>query len=473
MNRKILATKYLLADYLSSVVAWFLFFLFRKVYIEKQQSFDLAHLQTDEQFWYGITLIPIFWVCCYAVIGFYHKVYHKSRLAEFITTFYICLVGSLLIFFALLLDDNLNQNYKAYYKSLITLLSFQFILNYLPKFFITSSVVHKIHTKKIGFQAIIVGQGEKALKLYKELDKAKRSAGYFFKGYLSVTNSTDNDLTSTPLTNLGNMDEIVDIIQKHQIEEVIIATDEKELESINTLISDLQACDVGVKLIADMHNILTGQVKMNSIMHAALIEVDFDSIPYWQKVSKRFFDIAISFFALLILSPLYLTLAVLVKSGSKGPVFFKQERIGKKGKPFFIIKFRSMYTNAEDKGPQLSKDNDSRITPIGKVLRKTRMDEIPQFYNVLKGEMSIVGPRPERMYFIKLICEKAPQYKFLYKIKPGITSWGQVKYGYAENVDEMIDRLKFDLIYLENRSFLVDIKIMIYTVLVVVQGKGK
>lgn len=473
MNQKILAIKYVIADYLSSAIAWFLFFLGRKILIEKQHGFEISQLNTDTQFWYGIIFIPLFWVLCYAVMGFYYKPYHKSRLTEFISTFYVCLVGSLLIFFVLLLDDELNQDYKAYYKSIMMLMSVQFILNYLPKFFITSSVAHKIHNKKIGFNAIIVGQGEKALKLYNELENAKRSAGYFFKGYISVKDSTNKGLEKSSLTKLGTIENLTQIIEKHEITQVVIAADKRELKSINTLISDLQACDVDIKLIPDMHNILTGQVKMNSIMHAALIEIDFDSVPYWQKIGKRGFDILVSTFFLVLLSPLYLVLAILVKQGSTGPVFFKQERIGKNGKPFFIIKFRSMYTNAESKGPQLSKDNDSRITPIGKILRKTRMDEIPQFYNVLKGEMSIVGPRPERMHFIKLICERAPQYKFLYKIKPGITSWGQVKYGYAENVDEMIERLKFDLIYLENRSFLVDLKIMIYTALVIYQGKGK
>jgi len=473
MNQKLLAGKYLVADYLSSVFAWFLFFLSRKVFIEKQNGFELSQLKSDEQFWYGILIIPMFWVFCYTLVGFYHKVYHKSRLTEFISTFYVCLVGSLLIFFTLLLDDNLNQDYRAFYKSLIILMSIQFVLNYIPKFFITSSVTHKIHNKKIGFNALIVGQGEKALNLYNELEKSNRSAGYFFKGYLSVNNSMDKILSNSPLKRLGDITEVVKIIEKYKITEIVIATDKRELKSINTLISDLQACDVGIKLIPDMHNILTGQVKMNSIMHAALIEIDFDSIPYWQKFSKRGFDIIVSTFCLLLLAPLYLVLTILVKNSSTGPVFFRQERIGKKGKPFFIIKFRSMYTDAESAGPQLSKDNDNRITPLGRVLRKTRMDEIPQFYNVLKGEMSIVGPRPERMYFINLISKKAPQYKFLYKIKPGITSWGQVKYGYAENVDEMIERLKYDLIYLENRSFLVDIKILIYTALVIFQGKGK
>ena len=473
MNKKILAAKYILADYISSAVAWLTFFLYRKTSIEKQTDFEFSQLNSDAQFWYGILLIPLFWVIFYWIIGFYYKVYHKSRLDEFITTFYICLVGVLFIFFVLLLDDNLNQNYRLYYKMLLALLSMQFIFNYLPKFFITSSVTHKVHNKKIGFNAVIIGHGKNALKLYDELETAGRSAGYFFKGYLTASTTVKSHLDKTPLTNLGSLKDLLPVIEQYDIKEVLIATDKREINSINRLISELQSCDVGVKLIPDIHNILTGQVKMNSIMHAALIEIDFDNVPYWQKFGKRFFDILIAVFCLIILSPLYLVLAICVKAGSDGPVFFKQERIGKKGKPFFIIKFRSMFVDAEKKGPQLSKDNDLRITPLGKKLRKTRMDEIPQFFNVLKGEMSLVGPRPERMHFIKLISEKAPQYQFLYKIKPGITSWGQVKYGYAENVTEMIERLKFDLIYLENRSFLVDLKILIYTALVIFQGKGK
>jgi lipopolysaccharide/colanic/teichoic acid biosynthesis glycosyltransferase len=132
-----------------------------------------------------------------------------------------------------------------------------------------------------------------------------------------------------------------------------------------------------------------------------------------------------------------------------------------------------MYTNAEKMGPALSSQDDPRITRFGKFLRKVRLDELPQFYNVLIGEMSVVGPRPERLYFINQITQKAPHYRHLHKVRPGITSWGQVKYGYAENVDQMIDRLKYDLLYIENMSLYVDLKILIYTVLIVLQGRGK
>lgn len=187
---------------------------------------------------------------------------------------------------------------------------------------------------------------------------------------------------------------------------------------------------------------------------------------------KQAGDIFISLLILLILSPLLILLAILIKVSGKGPVIYSQDRIGKEGKPFVIYKFRSMVYNAENGKPLLSKSPEERITKIGNFLRKFRIDEIPNFINVLKGEMSVVGPRPERQYFIDQIIKKAPEYKIIHKVKPGITSWGQVKYGYASNVDEMVERLEYDLYYLKNRSLLFDLKIIIYTIGTIFKGKG-
>ncbi len=473
MSKRNITIQYLIFDYVSSSVAWLLFFVFRKQVIEEDPIVDYNLLFEDLHFWYGILLLPLFWIILYAINGFYFKVYHKSRLAEFIQTFWICLLGTLIIFFALLIDDKLPGGYKLYYKSISALFLLQFLLNYIPKFVITSSTAHKIHRRKIGFNTLLIGQGEKATSLHDELSAAVRSAGYDIKGYLTLENPNNTDPFQGKLKYLGSIDTIRTAIEELEIEEIILALEDAEVEKVNELISVLQEFDAGIRMKAEMHNILKGQVKMNSIFHAALIEINFDSIPSWPKFAKRMFDVVVSAVVLSVFSPLYSFVAIGVKISSKGPIFFKQERIGKKGKKFNIIKFRSMYTDSEASGPQLSSKNDKRITPFGEFIRKYRLDEIPQFFNVLKGEMSIVGPRPERQYFIDKICEQAPQYKFLYKIKPGITSWGQVKYGYAENVDEMIDRLNFDLIYLENRSLLVDVKIMIYTALVIFQGKGK
>ena len=222
-----------------------------------------------------------------------------------------------------------------------------------------------------------------------------------------------------------------------------------------------------------MYQHLAGMVKMGNVFGAVLIEIETNVLPPWQKFLKRTFDIVTSILVLTLGLPFYVLIAALVKLGSKGPIFYTQERIGLGGKPFYIIKFRSMKVDAEAAGPQLSKEEDPRITTMGKYLRKTRLDEFPQFWNVLVGDMSVVGNRPERQFFIDQIMQKAPHYKRLQKIKPGITSWGQVKYGYAENVDEMVERLQYDLLYLENISIMLDLKILIYTVIIMLQGRGK
>lgn len=473
MNRKLTALLLIFFDFTTSLVTWFFFFSYRKINLEKISEYQLINTFLNERFWIGGLSVSFFWITLYSIHGMYQNVYRKSRLKDFTQTAWICIIGSLAIFFALILDDILNS-YKDYYQSFLVLLSLQFTLNFIPKFITNSIIANKIHSRKIGFNTLIIGKNKRSLELLSKLNSARKSAGYFIVGYVDANlNLIQDSEIDNHLKCLGILDDIDRITIDNNIEEVIICVDPKNHEKINTIATRLKNLNVNIKVLPDMYNILSGQVKMNSILHEALIDIKFSVMPQWQAFTKRIIDIVIPILVLTIFSPLYLTLIVLVKISSKGPVFFKQERIGKNGEPFKIIKFRSMYVGAEKGTPKLSKDNDDRITPIGRFLRKTRMDEMPQFYNVLVGEMSIVGPRPERQFYIDQIVQKAPEYTYLHRIKPGITSWGQVKYGYAENVDEMIERLKFDLLYLDNRSLLIDFKIIIHTILVVLQGRGK
>lgn len=201
------------------------------------------------------------------------------------------------------------------------------------------------------------------------------------------------------------------------------------------------------------------------------VHEDFNQFIWY--LLKRAFDLFVSSVALITGFPFFALLVIVTKITSGGNVFYRQQRIGRNGVPFCMYKFRSMYNNAEHAGPQLAKDNDPRITAWGKVMRKSRLDELPQFLNVFVGHMSIVGPRPERLFYIEQIIEKAPEYKKLLSIKPGITSIGQVRYGYAENVEQMIERMQFDLVYLDNQKLSVDMAIIIETVKVIAQAKGK
>ncbi len=459
-------------DAFAALVAWAVFFFYRKLSIEHNRFDDVNLVFQDRNFWWGIVLLPIAWCCFYAILGTYKNVFRKARLKELQMTFWASLIGVIVIFFALLLDDNI-YSYRTYYVSFLMLFVLHFALTYIGRLCITSRTARLIHTRKIGFPTLLVGSGEKAYNTYLDLDSQAVYSGNLFVGFIKVNGYTDERLAQA-MPYLGDTEAINSLIEKYNIEEVIFAIDDHDDTKITQIIRLLDSRDdVILKITPNMRDIVYGSVKLNSIFHSPLITINPRPMEEWQYSVKRLMDILLSLLALVLLSPVFLVTAIIVKCTSPGPIFYAQERIGYRGKPFKMHKFRSMYVDAEASGPALSSDDDPRITPFGRIMRKYRLDEIPQFYNVLKGTMSLVGPRPERQYFIDKIVERAPEYMLLHKVKPGITSWGQVKYGYAENVDEMVERLRYDLLYLENMSLATDIKILLYTVLIIFQGRGK
>lgn len=471
MNRTRQTIIYIASDFLAAMLAWGLFFIYRKYAVNPLVFEQPELILHDRNFYFGLFLVPAFWLLIYAMSGTYRKVYRKSRLRELGQTLFISLAGVMLLFFVLILDDEVSS-YKGYYTFFLILLVLQFGFTAFGRMVITSISAYQIHNRIIGFNTVIIGSNGNAINIFNEIENEYRSSGNKFIGFVNVVPNEKHPLAEI-LPHLGHYNDIQDIIRDKSVEEVIIAIEPSEHGLIQSIITLLEGTRVVIKVIPDMHDILLGSVKMSSIFHAPLIHIYPDLMPAWQYSFKRIIDIGVAILALVILLPVYLFTAIAIKLTSPGPVFYSHERIGIDGKPFTMHKFRTMNQDAEKNGPQLSHKDDPRITRLGKFMRKVRLDEIPQFYNVLIGDMSLVGYRPERQHFIDQIVQEAPHYKLLLKIKPGITSWGQVKYGYAENVKEMIERLKFDILYLENMSLAMDLKIMIYTIMIVILGRGK
>lgn len=463
MQHRTLVYLLVVMDWLFATLSWMLFYFFRKVGIEN------VEFNINESFYAGVVIVPLLWVLLFFLQGTYHDVKRLYRIKVFNLTFLASLIGSLIIFFTLLLDDEIN-GYQQYYRSVILLFVTYFTLTFVPRLIFVSIVVARIHSGKYAFPTLLIGGSDKAVEIFNEIISLPKGIHRFI-GFVNI-NGVDRQLEEK-LNYLGHVNDLDAVLRENNVEEVIIALESTEHAKLKSIVTRIEASNIRIKILPDMYDILSGSVKMNNIFGALLIEVNSDGMPVWQQAIKRFMDVVLSILAFLLLIPLYLILAIGVKASSPGPIFFLQERIGINGRVFKIIKFRTMYVDSEKHGPQLSSAHDPRITRIGRFMRKLRLDEFPQFVNVILGEMSLVGPRPERQFYIDQIASIEPQFLHLTKVRPGITSWGQVKYGYAENVDQMLQRMKFDLLYLKNRTLALDFKIMLYTILIVLKAKGK
>jgi exopolysaccharide biosynthesis polyprenyl glycosylphosphotransferase len=458
-------------DGLTAYLAWVGFWFYRKWHLEITSNEPYI----DE----GVFLKPLaysaLWIFLYWTHGLYSGALARSRTKDFIRLLPATFIGVAIISFISFFDDPVNEA-NTIRRMLVLYLITHFMLAFTTRFLLTTWQKKMIRSGKVGIKTLVIGPIEKCFQLIQTLRSSTAHNGYLFEGIISSNAdlSTSTGFTHNVPTVIGSIGDIPYIIRQFEIEEVILAFEEHhDFANFIELIRKLQPYQLRILTLPSAFDYLVGSVKIYNPKGAFLVEIYPKLISPGVAFAKRMIDITASLLAITIGFPIYALFAIAIKMNSKGPIFYRQERIGKNEQPFTIFKFRSMYIDAERFGPALSSDNDPRITSVGRFLRKTRMDELPQFYNILIGDMSLVGPRPERKFYIDQIVQKAPEYLNLLNIKPGLTSLGQVRYGYAENVDQMIERMKIDLLYLQNISISLDIQILAETVVIVLQRKGK
>ncbi len=466
MTAKVQNTKYIASDFIGSALAYTVFFAVRQLYFDLDTK-QLDQIRPDKSFVMGITLIPLIWLLIFFISGYYRNTFRKSTINELSQTFFSVIIGSIFFFFTVLLNDAI-KSFSVHYISLLTFMGIEFVCIYIPRLWITSRFKNQIRKGQFGFKTLLIGDLQEIEKAVKELPK---DLGNYLLGYLCDTPpARKNEGPAIPY--LGHTSDLEQVINETATEEVIVAFTKDEEKEIKSTLEVLYRNNVFIRATKTVSEQLIGQVKLFPSYGTSFVEVIRDLMPPYEENLKRIIDVGVSILVLLLLLPFFAYVILRIKLDSKGPVFFTQKRAGLNRHPFQMIKFRSMYVDAEQGTPQLTEPDDNRITPFGRFMRKYRIDELPQFWNVLKGEMSLVGPRPEREYFIQQIVKIDPNYLFLLKVRPGISSLGMVKFGYADNVDKMIERLKYDMIYIKNMSILFDFKVIIYTFRTIFTGKG-
>lgn len=462
--------KYVIGDFLSSTLAWWVY-TFLRYALNRDLMLSQGH-HSFHQFistpavTTGLFFFPMVMMLVYTLSGYYNEVFRKSRLQEFFVTISSALVNSLIIFLVALVNDMAND--RAYnYEMILLLVMLLFVMVYGVRYLITSHASRRIKNRDWHFNTLVIGSGIEARRLGNKLNTSKESIGNRVVGYVEIAGDSEKYKDSY------RMEDIEEVCKRLDVKELIVSLNGSDTRTALDTINCLFKLNLPIKVNPTMADIVLSRVKLQQFIGEPLVDMTGSDMSDCTRSMKRFYDIVVSALLLVLLAPFYVIVAILIKLDSPGPVIFKQRRVGLHNKPFMIYKFRSMRVDAEADGkPRLSSDDDDRITKVGRWMRKYRIDETLQFLNVLKGEMSLVGPRPEREYYLEQMMERVPYCALLHKVRPGVTSLGMVKYGYAKNVDEMIERLKYDLLYLENISIANDMKILIYTVKTVINGRG-
>lgn len=441
------------------------------VYYTIRVRSGLMYVMVEPDLLVPMVFVCLFWTLVFFVVGLYKPWYAASRFDELALVFKTVTLGCLFLFFAVFVDD---QGKNVTYSSRLLIAIYWGVLLSFVSFgrLALRSIQRRMLIAGIGaHKTIIVGSVDKSIELYNEVAKYP-ALGYRVMGFVAVDSGVSpSSIGTVPI--LANLDGLHDVIAYHQVKEVLIALDSSDHGRLLDIIAKCNSHAVGLKIIPDLYDIISGQARTNAISGFPLIEISPQLMSQWEEMMKRILDVVVSSVFLFLGLPLWLLIAIIIKLESHGPVLYRQERVGKDGERFNIIKFRSMLEDAERAGPQWAHKKDPRITRVGKWLRRLHLDEVPQMINILSGHMSLVGPRPERPMFVESLSKEIPLYARRLKVRPGLTGWAQVKHQYDESIDDVKKKVQYDLYYIENMSLRMDMKILFSTASHMVLGRGR
>jgi exopolysaccharide biosynthesis polyprenyl glycosylphosphotransferase len=462
MSRRKELIALVIGDFLAISGAWFLYY-----WVRFYSGLFLVGTVDFFEVFKGSFIVYSFWLVAFIFFGLYRAWYIRPIFDEVVTVMKTLAFGTLAFMIVTLWDPFNPREYApirndprvlgVLYFCCVSFLvvSVRLLIRYIQRRFLEAGIGMR--------PALIVGETAKAQQLASNLWKAKR-LGYHVLGYVNTNGISEQSAKYSELARLGSYQEIETVIENKKVKEVLIALDSGEHDRLLDLLGRLSSQNVGIKIVPDLYDIISGQARTREIFGFPLIDINPELMRPWEEAAKRLLDIVVSLLILVIGLPVWILVAILVKITSSGPAIYSQERVGKFGKTFRIFKFRSMTADAEKGVPQWAQKNDPRVTPLGKFLRRTHLDEVPQILNVLKGDMSLVGPRPERDFFVKQLSEEIPYYQRRLKVRPGITGLFQAMvYKYDESMDDVRKKLKYDLMYIESMSFRLDIKILLRT----------
>ncbi len=454
-----------LIDFLTINVAWLLYYYIRI------RSGWISLYMAEPELWAPMLVVYGYWLILFFFFGLYRSWYARSRFDEFATLFKTVTFGALVLFFIVFVDDTATKS-PVHSRLLIAMYWFILLTFVGIGRMAVRSFQRQLLQAGIGLRnSLIIGWNERARELY-DMVKKYPALGYRVVGFVKADPSTSTEVyEGTPV--IGNIETLPRLIVEHGVKEVLIALDSGEHDRLLHIIERADSQQVSLKIVPDLYDIISGQARTNQIYGFPLIEIMPQLMPVWEQRAKRLIDIVVSSVILLLLLPLWVLVAILIRLESGGPIFYVQDRVGRDGKLFKMYKFRSMYHEAEKhSGPVWANRHDTRITKVGRIIRKPHFDEVPQLINVLQGDMSLVGPRPERPYFVEQLSQEIPIYQRRLKVRPGLTGWAQVKYKYDQSVEDVRLKLKYDLFYIENMSLRMDMKILLTTIYVILMGKG-